>query len=308
MSKRRNGSITVTKSGASAMTYAAALAAASIWGGSFPATKLSVMEAAPIVVILLRTAICLPLLCLNAKRQGALRLPTKKELLPIAFMGFQGFYFHQTIQSYAMRTAGAANGNWLMVATPAMVAVLGRIFLKEKLSRRGIAGLVVSTAGVALVLAFGTVKSEVFSGFGSIGDIVLVASVLNWAVFLTLSRNFLSDDLHPAFLLFWELSFAFFYAAIFMPLFDVQLTEIFTYGLKTWLAILFLGAMSSAAAYSLWFSALSELPVSHVAIFQFIQPLVGAVISYFVVGERFTLWLFVGGALIIAGVMLVNKK
>ena len=51
-----------------------------------------------------------------------------------------------------------------------------------------------------------------------------------------------------------------------------------------------------------------NIPVAKLMVFQFLQPLVGVVVAYFVIGERFTPWLFLGGAMIVSGVWTVNRR
>lgn len=288
--------------------YLAVICATIIWGGSFASTKIALAQSNPAMILWLRFVISIPALMFGAYLQKSLRLPAKKEILPLFLMGFQGIFFHQGIQAYAMKTAGAANANWVMVASPALVAILGRIFLKEKISKQGAAGLALSAAGVTLVLAFGTIRGASFGGFGSVGDFILILSVFNWAVFSIISRKFLLGNQPPGFTILWEIVFALICATVFLLLRGADFAELAFYNATTWRALVFLGVFSSALAYLFWFHGLSKLPVARVVIFQFIQPLTGIIVSYFLVGERFTVWLFVGGALIIGGVCLVNRK
>jgi drug/metabolite transporter (DMT)-like permease len=288
--------------------YAMILATVVIWGGSFAATKLALSQAEPMVVLFLRLAIGMPVLFIGVCLEGSLRLPTKGEALTLFLMGFQGIFFHQAIQSYAMKTAGAANANWMMIASPAIVAILGRIFLKEKISRSGICGLILSAAGVVLVVGFGTVRTVAVSGFGSVGDLIMLFSVLNWAVFLVISRGALKTDLPPAFVIFWEMFFSLISAAVFVYAIGSDFSTVPSFTLSTWAALIFLGAFSSALAYIFWFKALAAFPVTKVAVFQLLQPIAGVAIAYILVGERFTIWLFAGGAMILSGVWLVNRK
>lgn len=288
--------------------YLCVLIAATLWGGSFPSIKIALAQAGPMMILWLRFLIAVPILMWGAYFQKCLRLPTKKEFLPLFLMGFQGIFFHQGIQAYAMKTSGAANANWLMVASPAVVAILGRIFLKEKVSKYGLAGLTLSAIGVMLVLAFGTVRNAAFTGFGSVGDMILIASVLNWAAFSIISRKFLLSNIPSSFAIMWEMIFSFFCATLFLIFAGADFSVITTFSAVTWQSIIFLGVFSSATAYMFWFRGLSKIPTARVVVFQFVQPVVGIVLSYFLVGERFTLWLFLGGALIAAGVYLVNKK
>ena len=293
---------------ASYYAYAMILATVTIWGGSFASTKYALAQAEPMVILWLRLAIAMPVLFAGILWERSIRLPSKNEAVALFLMGFQGIFFHQAIQSYAMKTAGAANANWMMIATPALVAILGRIFLKEKISGRGICGMILAAAGVALVIGRGTVATANSGGFGSIGDLIILLSVLNWAVFLIVSRRVLTKDLSPAFVIFWEMLFALIAATPFAIITGSDFSVIPSFTTGTWAALIFLGAFSSALAYIFWFKALSIFTVAKVAVFQFLQPIAGVVISYFLVGERFTPWLFIGGTMILCGVWLVNKR
>ena len=293
---------------ASFYSYAMILATVTIWGGSFASTKYALAQAEPMVILWLRLVIGMPILFAGLLWERSLRLPSKNEAVALFLMGFQGIFFHQAIQSYAMKTAGAANANWMMIATPALVAILGRIFLKETISGSGICGMIFAAAGVTLVIGRGTVVTANSGGFGSIGDLIMLLSVLNWAVFLIVSRRVLTKDLSPAFVIFWEMLFALIAATPFAILTGSDFSVIPSFTMGTWTALIFLGAFSSALAYIFWFKALSIFTVAKVAVFQFLQPIAGVVISYFLVGERFTPWLFVGGSMILFGVWLVNKK
>lgn len=76
---------------------------------------------------------------------------------------------------------------------------------------------------------------------------------------------------------------------------------------RTWEALAILGFLCSGLAYVFWYYAAANIPVAMLMVFQFLQPLVGIVVAYFVIGERFTLWLLLGGAMIVSGVWTVNR-
>ncbi len=102
--------------------------------------------------------------------------------------------------------------------------------------------------------------------------------------------------------------FAFLYALVTSFIVGTDFSQIPTFTVQTWLSIIFLGALSSAFAYLLWYQALAVMPVAKLIVFQFLQPVAGMVISYFLIGERYTLWLLLGAAMIMSGIWLVNKK
>lgn len=292
-----------------ALDYAMVLCAVTIWGGSFAATKYALAQAEPSLILCMRIVMTLPVLAAGCALGRELRLPSAREALVLAPLGFQGIFFHQGIQAVAMKTAGAGNANWMMVASPAVVAVLGWIFLKEKISRRAAAGLLLAASGVALVLAFGTVKATAESAsFGSWGDFLMLASVLNWGAFLVISRRLLKSTMTPAFSIFWELVFASVFAVITTLISGTDYSVIPGFTSGTWISLIFLGALSSGVAYLFWYKALAAIPVAKLTVFQFLQPVAGMVISYLLLGERYTIWLALGALMIMTGIWQVNRR
>ena len=289
--------------------YIMILGAVTIWGGSFASTKYALAELTPTMVMALRMLFAVPALASGCLADRSLRLPNRREFLTLLLLGFQGIFFHQAIQAWGMQTAGAGNASWMMVASPALVALLGWIFLREKITLAGAAGIVISAAGVLLVLALGTVKETAeAASFGTAGDWVILFSVLNWAVFLILSRYLLRDGICPSFAIFWEVFFSTIFALILTLTAGSDWSAVSRLSAGTWGSLFFLGAFSSGLAYLLWYRGLSVLPVAKLIVFQFLQPVAGMVISYLLIGERYTLWLALGAVMIITGICLVNKK
>jgi drug/metabolite transporter (DMT)-like permease len=50
------------------------------------------------------------------------------------------------------------------------------------------------------------------------------------------------------------------------------------------------------------------LTAAKVSAFQFLQPIIGVLAAYLLVGERFTIFTYLGGSLILAGVWMVNNR
>ena len=294
--------------GATATTYLAALLAVAAWGGSFAGMKIALTQTTPLFLMFMRFCFSLLILVPVAYYNGELTLPTRKQALVLAFMGFFGFFFHFALQTAGMKTAGSATANWQMAASPAIAAVLAGMFLKEWLNLRGILGVVLSFLGVAVVLGLGSVGKSGMEAY-TFGDFLISMSSLNWAAFMVITRWLFRDGGYPpTFTILWEMIFA---ALMCIPALAVTGTDVSViaqFTSSTWLALAFLGICCSGLAYVFWYIATARISVAEVMVFQFFQPLVGAIVGYFVIGERFTLWLFIGGALIVLGVWTVNKK
>jgi len=76
---------------------------------------------------------------------------------------------------------------------------------------------------------------------------------------------------------------------------------------RGWLGILFLGIFCSGLAYIAWYDALQVLSTAQTGVFLYIEPLVAVVVAAIVLKEQITAPSIAGGAIILAGVWLVNR-
>jgi len=75
-----------------------------------------------------------------------------------------------------------------------------------------------------------------------------------------------------------------------------------------WAAVLYLAVASSGLAYIFWYDALQVLPTAHVGVFLYIEPLVTVVVAGILLAEPIYLAAMAGGAIILLGVWLVNRR
>src|SRR4029077_3784985 len=85
---------------------------------------------------------------------------------------------------------------WIIASTPLFIAILGRLFLGERMGAAGVAGILLASLGVLLVVARGEPHAIVVGRLGAPGDTLILISTLNWAVFSVISRRGLKT--HPA--------------------------------------------------------------------------------------------------------------
>ena len=73
---------------------------------------------------------------------------------------------------------------------------------------------------------------------------------------------------------------------------------------RSWLAILWIGPVVTAFCYSVWLSALRDVPVSLAAFTLFVQPVVGGFLGHAILRERPSSLEWAGGALILLALAL----
>jgi drug/metabolite transporter (DMT)-like permease len=185
------------------------------------------------------------------------------------------------------------------------MAVLGWFFLKERLGWIKNLGILLAFCGVLVVISKGDLGALSPGNFGAPGDVLILISAVNWAVFSALSRPGLKS--HPA-------SLMMFFLMVFGWLFTTLLflttsgpREIASITGNSWIAIGFLGVFCSGLAYVAWYDALKALTTAETGVFLYLEPLVAVVVAFFVLGEAITLASLLGGVIILFGVWLVNR-
>ena len=277
-----------------------------VWGGSFVATKIALEYVSPITVVWLRFAMGVAILGGAVLMRRQLSLPGTRDLAYFALLGFIGVTFHQWLQSTGLTTAQATTTAWIVATTPVFMALLGLLLLKERLDWARWVGIFLAAAGVLLVVSRGDLAALSAGKLATPGDLLILISAPNWAVFSVLSRRGLQT--HPAArMMFFVMGFGWlFITALFLA--GPGLSEIHQLGRDGWLAIGFLGVACSGVAYIFWYDALQALPASQVGAFLYLEPLVTTLLAASLLNESLTWATLAGGAVILLGVWLVNRR
>jgi drug/metabolite transporter (DMT)-like permease len=286
--------------------YLKATFAVVAWGASFIATKIALREVSPITIVWLRFAIGVVILGAAVVIRREFELPSRKNLGYFAVLGFIGITFHQWLQSTGLITAQATTTAWIVATTPIFMALLGWLALKEKLSWLQAGGIFLATLGVLLVVSRGDWTALTAGRFGTTGDLLILISAPNWAIFSALSRRGLQEQPAGRMMLF-VMGFGWLFTSLFFFTGSGP-SEITALTFEGWSGIAFLGIACSGLAYIAWFDSLRVLPTAQVGAFLYIEPLVAVAVAAVILSEPL-LWIsLLGGAIILAGVWMVNRK
>jgi drug/metabolite transporter (DMT)-like permease len=286
--------------------YLGVLFAVIVWGASFIATKLGVRDVTPITVVWLRFGMGVVILGIAVIVRKEFALPAKNEWGYFALLGFLGITWHQWLQSTGLQTSQASTTAWIVATTPIFMALLGWLFLKEKLTWLQVGGIALATFGVLLVVSNGALSS-IFSGnFGAApGDYLIMLSAPNWAIFSALSRRGLKK--HPAArMMLYVMGFGWLFSSV-LFFGGGNWGEIAKLSRESWIGVLFLGIFCSGFAYIAWYGALQAIAASKVGAFLYLEPLVAVVVAAVILAEPITWVSLGGGAVILLGVWLVNR-
>lgn len=291
---------------------AEALFAVVVWGATFVATKRALVDASPAFVVAIRSGLGALVLAGVAAWRGEMARVPLRLLAKLAFLGFLGIGFHQWLQAQALMTSDASAAAWLVTVSPIFTALLGRTMLGERLGGIALAGIAVAALGVLWVVARGDLGHLAASGFGTMGDFLMLFSALNWSIYTVLSRRVLRAQ--PA-------GRTTFYVLLFGGLFSALWWlaapggslvgiggGIAKIGAGAWISIAFLGILGSALAPLAWNDALETIPAARLSVFLYLEPPITTALAVAIGQEAWrwaTLW---GGLLIVLGVAMVNLR
>ncbi len=290
------------------------------WGTSFVSVKALLPVVSPVTVITVRFLIAVAFLWIvDGMRRASLRgqnragarpsfagplVPPRQHSPTIALLGFIGVFVHHMLQANALRFTSSASAGWLVALNPLFIATFAAILLRERFPVRVKTGFAVALLGVLLIVSRGDPRAALKSP-SSIGDVLMIASGVNWAVYSTVLKR-AGLPYPPLLATLWAESFG---LLLLLPFWllgggPAELVRVSPAG---WVHFVSLGVLSSGLAYLFWGRALCELKASQVAAFQYLQPTVTMTASALVLGERLGWWLLAGGAVIIYGIAVVNK-
>lgn len=179
------------------------------------------------------------------------------------------------------------------------LAILGVVLLKEKLSLRGILGMVFAFGGVVLITGEPRVQGNLVPVF------IVIVGGLFWALGQIMIRRL--GNVGSMRLLAWIAVFAspqLFVASFILE--EGQFEALAKAGWLEWGVILYLGLIMTALAYSLWYHVLAHCEVNRVAPFLLLNPLVAVISSVLILGETLTLMISLGGLIIILGIGIMT--
>ena len=284
----------------------AAFGAVVLWGVLFVATKAALREVSPVTLIFTRFALGVAVLFLILKLRRESLIPPRGTWLMLAVMGFVGIFVHQMVQVHGLTLTTAVRTRWLIGLTPIWSAVLAAVFLGESFGPRKLLGLFLGLAGALLVITRGEISAQILALPATRGDLLILASTVNWAIYSILGRDTLkrlgsTRAIGAAMFLGW---------AMLVPLFVSAAGWQEYRGLSSTsvIAIVFLGVGCSGLGYLFWYAALERLETSQVAAFLYLEPLVTLMAAVALLGESVAVSTILGGVMVLVGVLIVQTR
>jgi O-acetylserine/cysteine efflux transporter len=274
-----------------------ALLVAVCWGLNFPATALALQHFPPLFMVALRFAlVAVPTMLLVPRPAVKLRWLIGTGL----GIGVLQFCF-----LYLGMAAGMPSGlaSLVLQASAPFTVLLAGIFLRERLTRRQVVGIVVAVAGLAAIAAHRGQTAALMP------VALTLCGALGWAIGNICSRQARAPK--PLHLTLWMSVVPPVPMLVLALLVEgpsrigASLAAAFTRAaLPSVLGLLYIVLIATVLGYGLWNRLLSTYPSSTVAPFSMLVPIVGVISSWLIFGETFDAVDLIAGAAVIGGVLV----
>ena len=276
-----------------------ALITAFIWGTTFIATKILLVEFTPVEILFIRFVLGFIALTLAYPKRFS-PLERKQEWL-FALAGLTGVCLYYLMENIALTYTLASNVGVLVSISPLVTAILAFAISKKKakLQPSFILGFVVAIAGISLI-SFNGAKMEL----NPMGDCLALGAVIVWAIY-SVTVNKVSGFSYNV---IQTTRRFFFYGIIFMipALFFMDFSPNWSCLAepKYLLMFLFLGIGACALCFVTWNFAIQVLGPVKCSIYLYLVPVITVVASAIILREQITPLAMAGTALTLLGLIL----
>lgn len=290
--------------------YAALLSVSFLWGTSFAAAKMGMVELEPLNLVIFRFVIATAIFAGILLVKGEDNTIERRDIPQFIILGFTAITSYFYIQYTGLQFTTTINAALIIATSPLCAALIGVLLGWERVSLAGAAGILTAFFGVSVIITNGQL-----TGIGQSqtlkGDLLILINAIVWAGFtvygktiLKKYRPFVAMAYIHIFGTLMLLPFAFF-ASPFTPVpLTVQLAAI---SWPTVASALYLALLCSIFAYYVWYMGVEQLGAVRTAAFAYFNPLFAAITGILLLHEPLTIFTLAGGVMIIAGVYLTNK-
>ena len=270
---------------------------AALWGGSFLFMRYAVPDFGVVPLIWLRVAlasVCLLPLLLLKRQFGAMR----QQAGALTVMGLFNSGLPFLLIAWATLSITAGLASIMNAMTPVFTALIGALWLGDRLDwRRGL-GLLLGLAGVALLAAD---KADFRPGGSGWAIVAMLLATACYGFAANHTRRYLQGV--PA--LVNATGTQLVSALVLLPPALWSWPERMP-GLGPWLAALVLGVACSALAYLLFFRLIARVGASRAVTVTFLVPVFGTLWGALFLGEPVTASMLAGGAVVLLGTGLAT--
>ncbi|WP_236634707.1 DMT family transporter [Alteribacter lacisalsi] len=268
----------------------------STWGSAFVAGRFATESFDPVTVAFLRfffaAIILVPLMYILEKDRPR---PSLKDWGLFALLGLTGIAIYNIAFFTAAKYAPIAKSSLFIASNPVLIILLSGLFLKETITGRNIAGLVLALTGAVIIITNGDILAAARHGLEPI-DFVLLFAVVCWALYSVLGKVALRK-FSSLVCTTWAVVFG---TVMLFPfaLLETSWTQVAEADWGVWTAILHMSIIVTVVSFLMYYQGIKIIGAAKASLFINLMP-VSAVILAVVFLDEPLLWAHLAGALFV---------
>lgn len=235
--------------------------------------------------------------------RGRLWLKERGDYGRFAVLSLFGVVFNQLLFISGLSLTKASNVSLLAVLIPVFALTIGAMIGSERLTALKIAGICLAGAGVVILI---DPRNASFSSSTTLGDLLIILNCLSYAIYVATSKGAIVRNGT-----FRSMMWVFVFASIIsVPIGAISMSavDVSSIAPMIWLLTLHIAIVATAAPYLLNAWALAKVGASTVAVFVYLQPLIGFLLAVAFLGEAVDAVFIASCVLIFVGVFMVTRK
>lgn len=273
-----------------------------LWGSSFPLLRLIAAEMSPFALAAVRGGFAALAVLAFLAASGQLRGPIRRYWLPALVLGTCNGWVPNLLTASALGHIQAAPAALIHAGTPLLVAMIAYVVLREERpGLRGVAGLLLGFAGIAVILG----PDALVGGASFTGGLLILLSGLFYAIGTVYARR-ARIGAAPQIVLGQQVVAGLVAGGLSLPLGG----GVESYIQPTWVygVLALLGVVTSALPLTMFLRLLARSRVTDASMVGYIQPPFAAGVGALLLGEWPSPLVLVGGAVVLAGVWLATSR
>ena len=229
--------------------------------------------------------------------------PTRKELKPILILSFLNFMLSNAFSTWGVKYIPAGLASIIGATFPLWIVVIGLTSSKTKISRKALIGFIIGFSGICVI--FYEHLHHLFEPLFITGILLSLAATWSWAVG-TLYTKKQAKNFNPYFSLGWQMIIS----GIVLMVFSKSTGLWISFAdipYQSWLSISYLVIFSSVLTFIAFIYALQHLSAEQTSVYAYINPIVAVLLGAVIFGEKLTIFIAIGGVVILYGIYLINS-
>jgi|TARA_B110000263_G_scaffold211097_1_gene193909 drug/metabolite transporter (DMT)-like permease len=293
------------------------LMVAIIWGLSWAIGRMLTLELPPMTGAWLRYILTIIIfylwffvMAINGKEIRWLP-NNKKTIKSLVIIGFTGVLCYQFFFMHGMFYTAAGDASLIITFNPIFTVILAAPLLGQPISKKMFLGLFCGFVGVIVVTGWSP-NTQIEFEERIFGDILILFASLSWATTTNMTKRLMEgrdgeNNYTSLEIVVWYSLIGTIMLTPFM-LYETWINGIPSPSHEGWLAILYLGSLSTVLAYY-WFTiGIEKLGATSASSYIFLVPVFGILGGWWLLEEKLGYTIIIGFVMILIGVKIVQLE